>query len=529
MDYVRHKSDEEKLRLGGKFDVRGGDKVIKFIEDFLVLESGRKFEVLPWMREVIHSWYSWFRPDGLRFTKTGLLTCARKNGKSILTYGLTAYHLIADGQMTPRCASVAVNKEQASQIYEWFKFAKENNVRLTKALHEIDSKKTILYPAKNGHYRSLSSDVSGKFGHGHSFVCLDEMSFFRGQKNDIYTALKDSGKAIPNSMQVLISTSGFDKNNQFFKMCQYGQKVLKGEIIDTAFQPWIYEVPEGADLDDEANWYLANPSLGVCQSVEDFRNQWNRDKQDSTTKHAACILNFNQYKDQENVWIPVENWEACKGTLPPLEGRECVLGCDVGATRDLTSIAAVFRLDDGRYAVKAWSFVPEGALRNRDGNANAVLYDQFSRAGALRLTPGTATNEVGVIIPFFDELRAKYKVRSVVFDKWQSIPLSNHCERHGIEVFNHRQMHANYHGACIELEKLVGRKQIVHDGDPLLRWQVGHTYLDRDGKGYVKPATNRPENKKDTLMALLMGLGVALQRPAEAKPSVYEGRRLFAV
>lgn len=527
MDHVRHKSDEEKLRLGGTFNPDGGNKVIRFIEKHLVLESGRRFEVLPWMQDVIHSWYSWFRRDGLRFTKTGLLTCARKNGKSILTYGLTAYHLLADGQQSPRCASVAINKEQAAQIFDWFRFAIEHNGQFEKALHPVENKKVIRYPKRNGHYRSLSSDVGGKFGHGHSFVCLDEMAFFKGKKEEIYTALKDSGKAIPNSMQVMISTAGFDKNNTFFKMCQYGRKVLNGEIIDTTFQPWIFETPDGADLDDEANWLLANPSLGVCQSLEDFRNQWNRDKRETTTKHAACILNFNQYKDQEHVWIPVESWEACKTTLPNLEGKDVVLGLDMGATRDLTAVSLATTLADKRVAVKSWGFVPEGAMKNRDGNANHNLYQAFTRDGSLSITPGNATDEVK-LCAFLDDLCQRYRVKAVVFDKWQSLVVSNHLNKKGVTVFNFPQSHAYFNAPCIELEKLVSNRKLLHDGNALLRWQIGHTYLHRDAKGYVKPTTSRPEAKKDNLIALLMALSQALQQ-AEAKPSVYQTRKLFCV
>lgn len=524
-EYIRHKSDEEKIKLGGVYDEdRGGNRVIRFIEEHLVLESGKKFQVLPWMRAVIHSWYSWFRPDGLRFTKVGLLTCARKNGKSILTYGLTAYHLLADGMNPARCASVAVDREQAAQIYDWFTHAIEANPKLSAALHAINHKKTVVYPKKNGSYRSMSSDASGKMGHGLGFVCCDEMAFWKGKKDDLYKALKDSGDAIPNSMQVLISTAGFDKNTTFFKQCQYAKKVLSGEIIDTTFQPWIFETPESADLDDEANWYLANPSLGVTKSVEEFRHKWQRDKQEATSKHTACVLQFNMYKDAENVWISPEAWDACKTVLPNLEGKPVVLGIDVGATRDLTNVGLVAPLDDKRVAVKSWSFVPEGAMQNRDGNSNLTHYQSFQRDGSLTITKGTATDEQE-FCKFLDELCTKYNVRSVVFDKWQSLVVSNHLARKGIDVFNFPQSHSYFNAPAIEFEKLVSNKKLLHDGNSCLRWQIGHTYLHRDGKGYVKPETSRRENKRDSLIAILMALSQALQvDTAPAKPSVYETR-----
>jgi len=516
---IRHKSDEEKLKLGHRWDEAAGLKVISFIEKHLVLETGEKFKVLPWMRDLIRSWYCWRKPDGTRSTKIGLLTCGRKNGKSILTYGLTAYHRIADGEQSPSCVSCAVNKEQAGQVFEWFRFAIDNNRQFSKALHYVPTKKTIFYPKSNGKYRSLASDSGGgNFGHGHTFVIHDELAFHK--KDDVYTALKNSTDAKPNGLQVITSTAGWNKNGAFFKLVEYSRKILSGEVIDTTFQPFIFEVPEGAE-EDESTWNLANPSLGICQSKEDFQGQWTREKQEATTRLAFKRLKFNQWTDAENVWINTELWDQVQGTLPNLDGKQVVLAVDIGATRDLTAIALVAK-DGERYYAKTWGFVPEGALKTRDGT-NDTLYQAFRLDGSLTITKGTATDELH-ICSFLDQLCQKYQVKSVTFDKWQSLVLSNHLSKKGVTVFNFPQFHSYFNAPCLELEKLVNQKRITVDKSALLRWQIGHTYLNRDSKGYVKPETARPENKKDNLIALLMGLCQAISTSVEVKPSVYENR-----
>lgn len=518
---VRHKSDEAFLDQGGKWDEEAGQKVIRFFESYLCLEDGRPFKVLPWMRDVIRSWYCWLTPENQRRTRIGLLTCGRKNAKSILTYGLTAYHLVADGVQSPSCASCAVNREQAAQIFDWFKFAIDNNPKLSKALHAIPSKKTILYPAKNGKYRSLASDTQGgNFGHGFTFLVHDELAFHK--RDDLYTTLKNSTDA-RRGLQVITSTAGWNKNGAFYKLVQYSRKVLSGEIIDPTFQPWLFEIPEGADVEDENNWRLANPSIGVCQSAEDFRSQWEREKRDATTRLAFTRLKFNQWTDAENAWIPVESWDDCKSNVN-LDGIPVVCGVDVGATRDLTAITLVGVLPDKQFAVKTWGFVPEGAFNTRD-HCNHLQYQAFAKAGSLIVTPGTATDEQQ-LIGFLDDLRERYSIVGVVFDKWQSLTISNHCMRQGLLTYNFPQTHSYFNAPCIELERLVNNRKIAHDGCPLLRWQIGHTYLDRDHKGYVKPVTARPENKKDNLIALLMALSIALQVSPSSKPSIYQDRGL---
>jgi phage terminase large subunit-like protein len=507
---------------GGTYDPSKGRKVIDFIESFLCLENGEPFKVIPWMQQTIHSWYSWIRADGFRRIKVGLLSCGRKQGKSILTYGLTAYHLIADGALSPSCVSCAVNREQAGQIFDWFKFAIDNNPKLAKALHVTPSKKLITYPKRNGRYRSLASDTGGgNFGHGHDFVIHDELAFHK--KDDVYTALKNSTDAKPNGLQLITSTSGWNKNGAFFKLCQYSKKVLSGEVIDTTFQPWLFCLDPEDDYDDESKWIKANPSLGICQSIEDFRNQWQREKHDATTKNSFIRLKFNGWTESENGWIPVESWTVPECNAPvPDTLRTCTIGVDVGITRDLTAITAVFP-HDGHYYVKTWGFVPEDVFKSRE-KSNVQVYE--SCRSSLTITKGGATDE-RYICSFLDGLIAKYDVKGIVFDKFQSLVMSNHVERLKIPNFNFGQNHKMFNGPCIELERLVNFKRIHHGGDALLRWQIGHTYLDRDAKGYVKPVTARKENKKDNLIALLMALSQAVQHTGEKWKCPYGERGII--
>ena len=515
---VRHASDREKIRLGHTFQPAKGEKVINFIEKYLVLEDGRPFKLLPWMKEFIHSCYSWIKPDGTRSTKIGLLTCGRKNAKSCLSFGLCAYHLLADGEESPSVVSAAVNREQAAQIFKWFAYAITKNRKLESCLVPVESKKIIRYPKKAGVFKSLSCDAAGNFGHGHTFVLSDELAFHK--RDDLYTALKNSTDAKPNGLQIITSTAGWNRNGVFYKLVDYSRKVMSGEIIDTTFQPWIYEA-QTEDYDDESNWYAANPSLGVTQSLEDFRANYLRDKREITSRLSWVRLKANRWTDSEDGWIDPDQWNACKGTFPDLTGKPVTVAVDVGATRDLTAVALIAKVED-RFFVKSWGFVPESVFKTRD-NVNSAAYQAFQSDGSLTVTKGTAT-DTDKLKAFLDELCIKYKVQSVVFDKWQSLELSNHLERKRVQTFNFPQTHSYFNAPCQELEKLVGNRRLVHDGNGLLAWQIGHTYLNRDSKGYVKPTTSRPENKKDNLIALLMALSQTLVNEPKWTRSVYEDR-----
>ena len=49
--------------------------------------------------------------------------------------------------------------------------------------------------------------------------------------------------------------------------------------------------------------------------------------------------------------------------------------------------------------------------------------------------------------------------------------------------------------------------RIAHDGDPVLAWMLGNVVGHYDAKENVYPRKERPENKIDGAIALIMALG----------------------
>jgi phage terminase large subunit-like protein len=102
--------------------------------------------------------------------------------------------------------------------------------------------------------------------------------------------------------------------------------------------------------------------------------------------------------------------------------------------------------------------------------------------------------------------------------------LANELMAQGLTVFQFAQTWASYNDPTKSLERLLLDGKVVHDGNSLLRWQVSHCFLETDGHGNVKPATNSEHNKKDNLMALIMAFSQATQHATAYAKSVYEER-----
>jgi phage terminase large subunit-like protein len=66
---------------------------------------------------------------------------------------------------------------------------------------------------------------------------------------------------------------------------------------------------------------------------------------------------------------------------------------------------------------------------------------------------------------------------------------------------------------------------LEHDGDPVLTWMMSNVVGYLDAKENIYPRKERPENKIDGAVALMMALGRALAHAEHA--SVYEDRGIM--
>ena len=87
----------------------------------------------------------------------------------------------------------------------------------------------------------------------------------------------------------------------------------------------------------------------------------------------------------------------------------------------------------------------------------------------------------------------------------------------------------NYSEPMKELEALVKAGRFHHNGCPVLEWMVNNVVAYYDKKDNIQPNKDRPENKIDGLVAILMALARFLVHDMKIKKSVYEDRDLREV
>ena len=113
----------------------------------------------------------------------------------------------------------------------------------------------------------LSAETSTKHGYNVSGLIFDELHIQPNRRlYDVMT--KVSGDARTQPLFFIITTAGTDRHSICYELHQKSKDLLVGRQLDPTFYPVLYGTEDDDDWTDEANWYKANPSLGITVDIE---------------------------------------------------------------------------------------------------------------------------------------------------------------------------------------------------------------------------------------------------------------------
>lgn len=538
---VRTEADRRALAAGYYWDQDAADRVITFAEKYLAPQfvTGA-FQLFPWERRTLQSWYGWRAPDGSRRWRRAVLHIPKKNGKTLLVSVVAAYELLGGVAASPWVVSASTTKDNAKQVYDQLAECFRKHPSLKKITKATESKKLIQDRRPGGgKYESLSSDAPNAEGANATMAIVDEAHAHRSAK--LYRTLEYAMIGRPDGFMVIISTAGDDVTHWYYSLVERARAIVAGGDLDPTTYAEVYEAdPEKDDLDDPAVWRRCNPSLDLYPgyTTEKFRLDWEIAK-----KKTLDRLSFERYrlnifrKAAEATWIEIPRWDLCRAPAADAElaGLDCYLGFDASQRIDPTSLSAVWVRqhahvrDDGtrvkpRFHARSWSWVAEAGVRERE-RTNLPRYQQYIAEGHMVMTPGDVI-DLASILKKFDELIAANRVKALVMDPNGAWVIGQHLDGKGLEIYRQPQTHRWFNGPTRELEVAVTERRISHDGNAWLRWCLNSVRLDEDRYKNVRPMKARSVDHIDGAIALLMPFALADQAAAAPppKPSVYETR-----
>lgn len=515
-----------------------GQRAVDFIRSLrhpLSTLPGNAFPLDPWAEKVIRQIYGPRHPNGSRIVKTAVLLVPRGNRKTTLTGAITLLHAKGpERRPGAQLVSVAVDKKQAKGVFKEvagmldgdYAFA-PNIGNSAKAIDQARGAKIREYTSKiifpgGVEYEALASDAGTAQGRTPSLIIADEIhAWLKRDPRELWGAMRAGAAKVANSLTVVTTTAGAGQENLAFDIVDYARKIARGEIDDPATLPILFEAPRDADWRDEALWHEVNPGLKHGYPDLEGLRQMAREAEHKPAERAT----FQRY--HLNIWqdhsatpfvdMAIYELGAEPFDLEDLEHRPCWLGVDLSSNSDLTVIVAAWRDGDG-YIVHPWFFCPADNLQKR-ADRDGVPYPLWAEQGFISPTPGNVVDFRAVEYTIRD-LCDRFDVREIAFDPHLARNMMNTLAEDGYPAIEMRQGWVTMAPAIKELERAIVGENLIHGGNPVLRWNFDNIAVEQDKAGNKSFHKGKSRDRIDGAVAAAMA--VARASAGEDTRSVYE-------
>lgn len=491
------------------YDVDKAERACSFIEQ-LPHTKGRwaakklKLELEGWQKFAVCNLFGWVNEAGLRRFRKAYLKVPRKNGKSALVAGIGHYMLAKDGEFGAEVYCGATTEKQA---WEVFGPARLMALRTPEYIEyfgiEVNAKSmTIL---ENG---SKFEPLIGKPGDGSSPSCAIADEYHEHDTDDFVSTMETGMGAREQPLLLAITTAGFNISSPCYDMEIECNKMLNGVFVDDRLFSISFGVDEDDDWTDPGILKKANPNFDVSVSGEFLLAQQAEAIRNASKQSAFRRKHLNQWVGAHTAWVNMDKLNKCIDTSLNIEdfiGKDCVIPVDLASRIDITAILKVFTEQrDGKTHYTAFSrfYIPEETALDSVNNH----YQKWISDAWMTATDG---NEID-----FNEIQAdikadleKYHAKEVVYDPWRATQLAQGLQADGAVVVEYRNTVANMSPAMYELEAAINSGRFHYDGNPVMTWMLSNVVAKIDAKDNIYPRKQKPENKIDGAVALIMALG----------------------
>lgn len=513
------------------FDQELADRACDFFPRYLVHTKGRqwkgkRFELLPWQRDVISKIFGTVKENGYRQYNTLYCEIPKKNGKSELGAGIALILLFADGEEGAEIYSAAGDRSQASIVFDIAATMIRRNEALDSRCRIIDSEKRIVH-SNGGIYRVISSEAFSKHGYNISGCIFDELHV---QPNrELYDTLTEgAGDARPQPLTVLLTTAGYDLTSICYEVHEYALSVLKGDIVDPTFLPVVYAADKDADWKSEKTWYSCNPSLGKIIDIEKVRNACKEAQNIPARENKFKQLRLNIWTEARSRWITSQQWKRCN--VEPVDpekliGRKCCGGLDLSTTIDISAWTLCFppEKEGEKYQFIHQFFIPSDNLTERELH-DKVDYSTWIKDGYVTATEGEAIDYAFIEDRIIKDA-ARYNIQEINADPYNARSTITRLQNEGLTVLESRQGYLSMNPMAKDFEVKVLSGKLAMGGNPVMKWMIGCCEIMMDPAGNIKPV--KPDRQKtgkhiDGVISSILALARAVLH--EDTTSVYEER-----
>lgn len=485
--------------------------------------AGTPIKLEPWQVFIVCSVFGWLdKATGLRRFRTVYIEVPRKNAKSTLSSAIGLYMAFMDSEGGAEVYSAATTRDQARIIFKDAQAMarKSQRFRTTQGVqvlaHNINQEKS------SSKFEALSAEGNSLDGLNVHCGLIDELHAHKTR--EVFDVIETATGAREQALIWAITTAGSNRSGICYEQRTYLTKILDRVHPDETYFGIIYTIDDEDDWTDPAIWEKANPNYGVSVFPDDIERLCRKAQQMPSAQNNFLTKRLNVWVNADTAWMDMRAWDRCKDeSLSPedFEGEECVAAIDLASKVDIAAKVKVFKRGETYYMFANY-YLPEDRIED-SGNSQ---YAGWEIAGLLTTTAGNVIDYNYIEQDLLDD-SSMFEVMEVPYDPMQATQFSTRMADEGFEMVEMRPTVLNFSEPMKELEALVLKQNMKHNGDPIMSWMISNVVCHMDAKDNIYPRKERPENKIDGVIALIMALGRMMMR--EDKTNIYNKRSMRSV
>lgn len=472
------------------------EKILRYAEMLTIAEGARPKPVK------LHDFqcfdlgvpFGWVHAEtGFRRIRRKYKSVARQNGKTFEN-GITGSYIANWGGYNFGKLFTAATKKRQARI-AWEEIQKFITVdKDLQALFDVKDYKSLIIAKRTGcTIEALSRESGLDDGFRAIFCSVDEIH--QHKDNGIYKALYNGQASLDEALISMITTRGKSLNSFCREMDDYCLQILAGTAKADDFFVDIYTLDKEDDPFDESVWYKANPHLVTVPSALE---QLRRDAQ--TAKQMGGFEMSDYMTKRQNLWyeygdtqyITPNEWKLGRTelTIENMRGRRCFAGLDLSSGGDLTSLALLFPLDDGKIYVWSHSYIPAKRLEEHIITDTAP-YDVWAKSGLL--TPSEAVgglkNDYLQIVADLKELQEKFEINiaCIGYDPHNADAFLEELDTLGAPLLEVKQSARFLSDTTVDFALEVKAGNVLYDQrNALMSWSIVNAKKTKNSFGEIK-------------------------------------------
>ena len=492
--------------------------------------AGQPINLTEWQQFHLCQLYGWKRKtDGRRRFKKMFIEVSRKNAKSQELAGITLFEISATSTKNNEVAeayTAGVKRDQSKIVFNEAALMLKGSrlrpkFRVTKSRIEHIKTGSFIRPLSKDDGRNGSGDGSNP-----SCLVIDE--YHAHMTSDFVDLSIGSNSKEP--ILCIISTAGTNFG-PCYREYLYCSNILDPSVdiedeeylIDICEQD-IEEVNDPRLLQDEKLWIKSNPIRATYpEGRGNIRTTYEKALKVPEDMPMCLTKNFDIWvQAKAGAYMDMDKWKRCEVQELPIDirGLQCVIGVDMSAKIDLTSVCFVIPYQDEnemdeegnpvvKYILLQHSFIP-----NRDKLIERELTDKFPYAaaemkGELSVTDSDIVNQKKIMLWALDKANELgLEIYGWACDSWNAAFFMTELSERKHTVFDVSQTYGGLSEATKAFRDEVYQKHIVYQPDSLLNFCMRNA-VEKSHDGRIMIDKDKKTRRIDIIDAVINAFKIA--------------------